>query len=125
MIGPDWLFQNSRMKTGREAGRLSMGKIIWRSLVGFAIGYALYLPSIPIVELAIHGRVDQERAFYALYYAIGAPFLLTPSGREYLQPDELALNLVGLPLIALCITAANTERGRKLWPFKFLDSTGS
>jgi|HubBroStandDraft_1064217.scaffolds.fasta_scaffold25478_2 hypothetical protein len=97
-----------------------MGRTILRTFVGFIAGYIVYLPAIPVVEIAIYGRVDQEKAFYALYYAVGAPFLLFPSGWQYIQPDELVLNLVGLALIAIGIAAANSRRGRSLWVFRFL-----
>jgi hypothetical protein len=82
--------------------------------LGFLCGYVAYLPAIYIVEYSLYGRVDSERAFYALFYAIGAPFLLLPSNWNYLQNDELILNIVGLFLIASGIIVANNKSARAL-----------
>jgi hypothetical protein len=91
-----------------------MWKRVYRTFLGFLCGYVAYLPAIFIVEYALYGRVDSERAFYALYYAVGAPFLLSPSNWEYLQNDELILNLVGALLIASGIIIANSKYARAL-----------
>ena len=91
-----------------------MWRPIYRTLLGFVCGYLAYLPTILIVEYALYGRVDSERAFYALYYAVGAPFLLSPSNSEYLQQDELILNIVGALLITFGIVIANSKNARAL-----------
>jgi hypothetical protein len=82
--------------------------------LGFLCGYIAYLPVIYVVEYALYGRVDSERAFYALYHAIDAPFLLSPSNWEYLPKDELILNIAGALLIAFGIFVANNRRARTL-----------
>lgn len=97
-----------------------MGKIAFRTFVGALVGYVAYLPAIFVVEYAVYGRVDTERAFYALYFAIGAPFLFKPSGWNYIRLDEVLLNLVGGTLIVLGAVAANSRRGRSLPFFRFL-----
>jgi|HubBroStandDraft_5_1064220.scaffolds.fasta_scaffold472380_2 hypothetical protein len=71
------------------------------TLLGIAAGYAAYIPVLIIVEYATYGRVDSEKAFYALYYPFNAPFLLTASG------DELILTLAGTVLIIAGIIVAN------------------
>jgi hypothetical protein len=86
----------------------------FRTLLGLLAGYVAYLPTIFIVEYAIYGRVDAERAFYALYYALGAPFLLTSSGWQYVQKDEVILNLLGALLLICGALAANNKRAREL-----------
>jgi len=91
-----------------------MWKPVYRTFLGFVCGYLAYLPAILIVEYALYGRVDSERAFYGLYYAIGAPFLLWPSSWEYLQQDELILNIVGAFLITFGIVIANSKKTRAL-----------
>jgi hypothetical protein len=91
-----------------------MGKVIIRTVIGMLAGYVAYLPTILVVEYSIYGRIDSERAFYALYFAVGAPFLLTPSGREFVRLDEVVLSLIGGSLIVLGAIAANTRRARSL-----------
>jgi hypothetical protein len=61
------------------------------------------------VEYAIYRRLDSERVFYALYYAFGAPFLLSPSNWRYVQRDELVLNVVGC---AALVTGISVMLGR-------------
>ncbi len=90
-----------------------MWKFVWRALAGFFVGYLLYLPFTWIVEFFLYGRVDSEKEFYALLYAIGAPFLLLPSNWKYLQTDELILNVIGGTLIAAGILIATNDRLRK------------
>ena len=58
--------------------------------------------------------LDSERAFYTLYFAFGAPFLLTPSGRQYARLDEVILNCVGALLFAVAIVLANSSVLRSL-----------
>jgi hypothetical protein len=72
-----------------------MGRTISRTFVGIIAGYVAYIPALFVVEYATYGRIDSEKAFYALYYAFGAPFLLTPSGWKYAQIDEVLLNVIG------------------------------
>jgi hypothetical protein len=97
-----------------------MWRPVYRTFLGFVCGYIAYLPAIYIVEYALYGRVDSERAFYAMFYAIGAPFLLLPSNWGYLrhldnlQQDELILNIVGALLIASGIVIANSKNARAL-----------
>jgi len=90
-----------------------MWKLLGRALLGFLGGYIVYFPFTWIVEFALYGRIDSQREFYALYYAVGAPFLLFPSNWEYLQTDELILNIVGCVLIVAGILIAINERLRK------------
>lgn len=90
-----------------------MWMLLRRALLGFLAGYAVYLPVTWIVEFALYVRVDSEREFHALYYAVGAPFLLFPSNWNYLQTDELILNIIGGVLIAAGILIATNERLRK------------
>jgi len=97
-----------------------MGKMIFRTVIGMLFGYIAYLPTILVVEYAVYGRIDSERAFYALYFAVGAPFLLTPSGREYVRLDEVLLSLIGGAFIVFGVVAANIRRGRSLPFFRFL-----
>jgi hypothetical protein len=89
-----------------------MWKVVYRTLLGFLGGYIAYLPITFVVEFSLYGRIDSEREFYALYYAIGAPFLLDPSDWKYLQSDELILNIAGAVLIAMGIFIANNRRFR-------------
>jgi hypothetical protein len=70
-----------------------------RVLLGIACGYIAYLPVLIVVEHLTYGRVDSEKAFYALYYAFGAPFLLFPSNWSLTQRDELTLNIIGGALL--------------------------
>jgi hypothetical protein len=91
-----------------------MWRPVYRTFLGFICGYLAYLPAILIVEFALYGRLDSERAFYALYYAIGAPFLLWPSNWENLPQDELILNFVGAILISSGIVFANNRNTRAL-----------
>jgi hypothetical protein len=90
-----------------------MWKLVRRALLGFLVGYAVYLPVTLVVEFALYGRIDSEREIYALPYAVGAPFLLFPSNRIYLQDDELILNIAGAVLIVAGILIATNERIRK------------
>lgn len=64
-------------------------------LQGLAFGYVAYLPVMLLVELITYRRIDEEKTFYALYYPLGALFLLVPSGWKYVRPDEVILNLLG------------------------------
>jgi len=72
-------------------------------------------PVLFAVEYAVYGRVDSERAFYALYFAFGAPFLLMPSVRQYIRLDEIILNCVGTVLFAAAIILSNFRRTRSLF----------
>ena len=74
-------------------------RTLGRILLGIACGYIAYLPVLIVVEHLTYGRVDSEKAFYALYYAFGAPFLLVPSNWTFLQKDELILNIIGGALL--------------------------
>lgn len=67
------------------------------------------------MEYAVYGRVDSEKAFYALYFAFGAPFLLMPSGWQYVRLDEVILNCAGAVLFAVAIVVANSARARSLF----------
>jgi hypothetical protein len=89
-----------------------MWRVVYRTFLGFLGGYVAYLPVTLAVEFALYGRIDSEREFHALYYAIGAPFLLDPSDWQYLQSDELILNIAGAVLIAMGIFIANNRRSR-------------
>jgi hypothetical protein len=89
-----------------------MWRVVYCTFLGFFGGYVAYLPVTLAVEFALYGRIDSEREFHALYYAIGAPFLLEPSGWQYLQSDELILNIAGAVLIAMGIFIANNRRFR-------------
>ena len=89
-----------------------MWRTVCRTLLGFSWGYIAYLPSIYIVEHGLYGRLDSERAFYALYYAVGAPLLLFPSNWKYLQTDELILNILGGLLLTSGVLVANFKRSR-------------
>lgn len=64
-------------------------------LQGLVCGYLVYLPIMLLVEFVTYRRIDTEKAFYALYYPLGAPFLLMPSGWKYVRPDEVLLNILG------------------------------
>jgi len=97
-----------------------MWKVLFRTGVGILAGYVTYLPAIFVVEYSIYGRIDSERAFYALYFAFGAPLLLTPSGRQYVRLDEEVLSLVGGALIVFGVFIANSRRGRSLPLFRLL-----
>lgn len=74
-------------------------RTLGRILLGIACGYIAYLPILIVVEHLTYGRVDFEKAFYALYYAFGAPFLLFPSNWSLTQRDELILNIIGSALL--------------------------
>jgi hypothetical protein len=64
------------------------------TLKGLLWDYLAYVLLMVGVEYAIYHRLDSERVFYPLYYAFGAPFLLSPSNWRYVQRDELVLNMV-------------------------------
>ena len=68
-------------------------------LKGLFYGYVAYLPLMLAVEYAFYRRVDGEKAFYALYYPFGAPFLIVPSGWKHIQADEVVLNFLGAALL--------------------------
>jgi hypothetical protein len=61
--------------------------LLWR--------YLACLPLMVGVDYAIYHRLDSERVFYALYYAFGAPFLLSPSNWRRVQRDERVLKMAG------------------------------
>jgi len=92
-----------------EVQRGGMGRAVFRTFLGFLGGYVAYLPVTCAVEFALYGRIDSEREFHALYYAIGAPFLLDRADWQYLQSDELILNIAGAILIAIGIFVANNR----------------
>ena len=79
-------------------------------MIGIVCAYVAYIPVLVAVEYAVYGRVDSERAFYGLYFAFGAPFLLMPSARRYVRLDEVILNCVGAILFASAIILANFPR---------------
>jgi hypothetical protein len=87
-----------------------MRKVVIRTLIGIICAYAAYIPVLFLVEYAVYGRVDSERAFYALYFAFGAPFLLMPSARQYVRLDEVILNCVGAILFSTAIILSNFPR---------------
>jgi hypothetical protein len=89
-----------------------MRRVVIRTLLGIVCAYAAYVPALFAVEYAVYGRVDSERAFYALYFAFGAPFLLFPSTRQYVRLDEVILNCVGAILFAAAIFLFNIPRAR-------------
>ena len=84
-------------------------------MIAIICAYAAYMPALFIVEYAVYGRVDSERAFYALYFAFGAPYLLTASGRQYVRLDEFILNCVGAVLFAVAIVVANSSGLRSVF----------
>jgi hypothetical protein len=89
-----------------------MGKAIYRTFLGFLGAYIAYIPVTFVVEYALYGRIDSEREFYALYYAVGAPFMLERSYWNYVQQDEFILNIAGVALIAIGVIIANNRRLR-------------
>jgi len=101
-----------------------MWRILLRIFLGFLLGYVAYLPVTCAVEYALYGRIDFEREFHALYYAIGAPFLLDRSNWQYLQKDELILNILGAVLIATGVFIANRRRFRT-WLFDSFEKRAS
>lgn len=92
-----------------------MRRVLIRTLIGIICAYAAYIPILFAVEYAVYGRVDSERALYALYFAFGAPFLLMSSGRRYVRVDEVVLNCVGAILFATAIILFNLPRVRSLF----------
>ncbi len=90
-----------------------MWRVVSRTFLGFLGGYVAYIPVTFVVEYALYGRIDSEREFYALYYAIGAPFMLEQSYWRYFQDDEFILNIAGAILIAMGVFIANNRRVRK------------
>jgi glycopeptide antibiotics resistance protein len=89
-----------------------MGRKIFRTFIGILAGYVAYIPALFVVEYATYGRIDSEKAFYALFYAFGAPFLLTPSGWKYARIDEILLNLIGAILLIFGAIVANWRAAR-------------
>ena len=79
-------------------------------LKGLFYGYLAYLPAMLAVEHIAYGRVDTEKAFYALYYPLGAPFLVFPSVWRYTSPDEIVLNLLGGALLIAGVVFALHQR---------------
>jgi len=92
-----------------------MRRVLVRTWIGIICAYAAYIPILFAVEYAVYGRVDSERAFYALYFAFGAPFLLTSWGRQYVRVDQVILNCVGAILFATSIILFNHPRTRSLF----------
>ena len=71
-------------------------KIIFRIVAGVVVGYLAYIPVLLVVEYATFaGRVDMEKAFYALYFPLEGPYLLLPSTWKSVRTDEMVLQLVG------------------------------
>ena len=70
---------------------------------GLVYGYVAYIPIMLLVEHVKYGRIDDELAFYALYYPLGAPFLLTPSGWHNLRTEQVLLNFVGGGLLVVSV----------------------
>jgi hypothetical protein len=68
-------------------------------LLGLVYGYITYLQIMLLVEFVAYRRIDMEKVFYALYYPLGAPFLLMPSGWKYVRADEVLLNILGAVLL--------------------------
>ena len=81
-----------------------MTKRVMAILKGLLWGYIAYLPLMVGVEYLIYRRLDSERVFYALYYAFGAPFLLSASNWKYIQRDELILNVVGCVALVIGVS---------------------
>lgn len=92
-----------------------MRRVVIRTLIAIICAYGAYVPVLFAVEYAVYGRVDSERAFYALYFAFGAPFLLLPSARQYIRLDEVILNCVGAVLFAAAIIFSNFPSARSLF----------
>jgi hypothetical protein len=59
------------------------------------IGYISYLPVLLSVEYAFWGRLDTEKAFYALYYPFESPFLILPSTWQNPHVAAITLEFVG------------------------------
>jgi hypothetical protein len=92
-----------------------MRRVVIRTLFRIISAYAAHIPALFVVEYAVYGRVNSERAFYALYFAFGAPFLLFPSTRQYVRLDEVILNCVGAVLFAAAIFLFNFPRTRSFF----------
>jgi hypothetical protein len=68
---------------------------VLRIILGLIVGYISYLPVLLIVEYASFGRLDMEKAFYALYCPFQAPFLVLPSTWRNPHVNEITLQFVG------------------------------
>src|SRR5580704_4894692 len=89
-------------------------KIVLRILAGLIGGYLAYLPILLITEYLMRGRIDSERAFYALFYPMEAPYLVVPYFWRYASVDEVVLKLVGGALLVAGVLLA--LRGTKKTP---------
>jgi hypothetical protein len=81
-------------------------------LKGLFWGYVAYLPIILVVEYCMYRRLDSEKAFYALYYPLGAVFLVFPSMWKNTPRDEIILNLIGGVLLVLGVAVELRLRRR-------------
>ena len=90
-------------------------KRVLRLLAGLLGGYLLYLPVLFIVEHAIYGRIDTERAFYALYYPFEAPYLVVRSSWKNAPPDEIVLQIAGgvLLVTGALLSLRGVKRGER------------
>lgn len=68
-------------------------------LVGLVSGYVAYVFAMVAVEYAIYGRVDTEKAFYALFSPFELPVIIVPSNWKYVRPEEILLSLLGAALL--------------------------
>jgi CDP-diglyceride synthetase len=68
---------------------------------GLIFGFVAYLPIMLFVEFVAYWRIDGEKAFYALYYPLGAHFLFVPSNWRYVRPEEIILNILGGALLVV------------------------
>jgi hypothetical protein len=81
-------------------------KIVLRIFGGLVGGYLAYLPILLITEYVTRGRIDSERAFYALFYPMEAPYLVVPYFWRYASVDEVVLKLVGGALLVAGVLIA-------------------
>jgi hypothetical protein len=82
--------------------------------LGFLGGYLAYLPIMCVIELILYRRIDTEKAFYALYYPLGMPFLLSPGSWKITPAPEIVLTLIGGLLVFGGLVGAFIRSFRKI-----------
>jgi hypothetical protein len=87
-------------------------RTVLRILMGLIVSYISYLPVLLIVEYASFGRLDMEKAFYALYSPLEAPFLFLPSTWRNPHIDEIILEFIGGTFL-IAGAAFSVRRGRR------------